>query len=95
MALVAKPLRSSTPWSSATVEALLHEAGQPVAPRVGDQAVVGDVLGQPQLDLVRGRRQRLGAGVRVDDEQVHRVRSDVDDPEAHAPNVVAGARSRP
>ena len=71
------------------LDALLHEAGEPVAPRVGDQPVVGDVLGQPQVDLVLGSRQRLGAGVRVDDEQVDRVRSDVDDPEAHAPNVVA------
>jgi len=56
---------------------------------VGDEPVVGDVLRQPQLDLVLGSRQRLRAGVRVDDEQVDRVRSDVDDPEAHAANVVA------
>ena len=76
------------------LEALLHEAGEPVAALVGDQAVVGDVLGQPQVDLVLGGGQRLGSGVRVDDQQVDRVRSDVDDPEAHAPNVVAG-RVRP
>ena len=73
------------------VEALLHEVGEPVAALVGDQAAVGDVLGQAQVDLVLRRGQRLGARVRVDHEQVDRVRSDVDDPEAHAPNVVAGA----
>ena len=55
---------------------------------VVDVAVVGDVLGQPQLDLVGGRRQGLRAVVGVDDEQVHGVGADVDDPEAHGPHVV-------
>ena len=71
------------------VEALLHEAREPVSAGVGDQPVVGDVLGEAQVDLVLRGGQWLGAGVCVDDEEVDRVRSDVDDPEAHAPNVVA------
>ncbi len=94
MALVTKARTSSTPWSSATCVHSATNSREAVAPLVGDPAVVGDVLGEPQVDLVLARRERLGAGVRVDDEEVDRVRSDVDHPEAHAPNVVR-AMGRP
>ena len=54
-----------------------------------------EVLGQPQLDLVRRRRQRVAADVGVDDQQVHGVGSHVEDPESHGSNVATGAPRPP
>ena len=65
------------------LEALLDERHEPVGPAVLDPAVVEHVLGEPQVDLVRGGRQRVRAGVGVDDEEMDGVRSHVDDPEPH------------
>ena len=70
-ALVTKPLRSSTPWSSATSRHSCTKPAEPVSAGVGDQPVVGDVLGEAQVDLVlrggqsagrRGGRRRRGGG---------------------------------
>ena len=44
-------------------------------------------LGQAQRDLVRVRRERLGPGVGVDDQQVHRVGADVQHAEPHGANA--------
>ena len=74
--------RRGTPWMN---------ADQVGGTGVVDEAVVGDVLREPQLDLVRGRRQGLRAAVRVDDQQVHGVGADVDDPEAHGPRIARTA----
>ena len=94
IALVAKARRSSTPWSSATVRHSWVNCTSASAPARVDPAVRLDVLGQPQLDLVRRRRQRVAADVGVDDQQVHRVGSHVDDPESHGSNVARTSASR-
>ena len=49
-----------------------------------------EVLGQPELLLVGGRRHRRRAAVGVDDEQVARVGADVEHTEAHAPHGRSG-----
>ena len=81
---VAKASRSSVPWSSATSSACRTDSTSRVAPGVVDAAVVGEVLGQAQLGLVGVGRQRPRALVRVDDQQVHGVRADVEHREPHA-----------
>ena len=80
-------MSSSTPLSSATSRHSLTKSASRSPPAVVDAAVVGEVLGQPQLALVR---VDAGSGwapaVGVDHEQVHGVGADVEDPEAHAPH---------
>ena len=59
---VAKASSSSTPLSSATCSALVRRTPRAAsAPAGGDRAVVVEVLGQPQLGLVRVRGQRRRA----------------------------------
>ena len=73
-------------------QALLGELHQRVGPGRVDVAVRLHVLREPQLDLVRRRRQRVAADVGVDDQQVHGVGSHVDDPESHGSNVATRGR---
>jgi len=68
-------------------EALVSERHQRVGAYPADRAVLVDVLRQPQLDLVRRSRQRMGADVRVNDEQVDRVGTHVDHAQSHAVNL--------
>ena len=56
-------------------------------PVLDDRAVVVEVLGEPQRLLVGVRRQRRGAAVGVDHEQVPGVGADVEDAQAHAPRT--------
>ena len=95
MALVTKPLRSSTPWSSATSRHSCTKSASRSRPSSAIRPPSVTCSREPQVDLVLRGGQRLGARVRVDHEQVDRVRSDVDDPEAHAPNVVADRGAAP
>ena len=91
IALVAKAITSWTPWSSATCNAAWMLSARAAAPAGGDPAVLEE-LGQPQRDLVRVRRQRVGPRVRVDHEQVHRVGADVQHAEPHGANASGAAR---
>ena len=90
IALVAKASRSSTPWSSATIRHSWVNCTSASAPAGSMLPSGSHVLGQPQLDLVRRRRQRVAADVGVDHQQVHGVGSHVDDTESHGSNVATG-----
>ena len=85
------PLRSSDALVLGDVAALLRRSRRARRRRHRRSAAVGR-RARPAAarSCASRRRQRLGARVRVDDEQVDRVRSDVEHPEAHAPNVVDG-----
>ena len=81
-----------------------REGGERVDPGLGHVAGVVEVLGEPQRLLVGVRRQRRGAAVGVDHQQVPGVGADVEDAQAHGSNVLArvswhrrlaGARGRP
>ena len=88
IALVAKASRSSTPWSSATVQALLgelHRARRRHSGRSGRRRSTCSDSRSSILCDDAGSGWR--ADVRVDHEQVHGVGSDVDDPESHGSNV--------
>ena len=74
---------------------LADEPHQPVGAGRTDGAVVAQVLGQPQLLLVRGGGPRPRAGVGVDDEQVHRVRTDVEHAQPHAATLPRRLRHVP
>ena len=80
---VAKASISSTPWSSATSRHDSTNRTSASAPSAAIGPSGPEVLGELQLDLVRGRRQRPGAAVGVHDEQVHGVRADVEHPQPH------------
>ena len=56
---------------------------QRVRAGVGEPAVRPDLLGQPQHRLLRVRRPRMRAEVRVDDEQVNGVGTDVENSQSH------------
>ena len=71
------------------LEALGDEARQVGRAGVVDAAVVVDVLGQPQQDLVGGRRDRRRTVMGVDDEEVDGVGTDIDDTKAHGATVDA------
>jgi len=53
-----------------------------------------EVLGEPQLALLRAHRVGVGSPVRIDDEQVHRVRADVEHTQAHGVTLAATNRRR-
>ncbi len=73
-----------TPWSSATSHTSCTKATSAVASGVGDRPVAVRCSAS-RSSILCGARAAAGTWVRVDDEQVDRVRSDVEDPEAHAP----------
>ena len=74
------------------VAGLLHRLEQGLLPRLRQQPVLADVLGQAQHPPVVVHRRGVRAAVGVDHQQVHRVGSDVENPEAHGPQS-AGFRS--
>ena len=76
------------------LEALAEELDEPHRQVVADEPVRSEVLGQAQVDLVGERRQGVGAGVRVHDEQVDGVGPDVDDAQPH-PSTLAGLGEHP
>ena len=69
----------------------LQRRGDEVAerggPRLGDRAVVVEVLGEAQRPLEGVRRQRRGTAVGVDDQQMPRVGADVQDAQSHPANL--------
>ena len=93
---VAKPSMSWAPLSSATTTASATNLVSALMPALGDLAVL-EVLGQAQRLLVGVRRQRGRAAVGVDHQQVPGVGADVEDAEAHGPNLqrAAGPGTRP
>ncbi len=76
------------------LETLAEELDEPRRQLVADEAVRSEALGQAQVDLVGERRERMGAGVRVHDEQVDGVGPDVDDAQPH-PSTLAGLGEHP
>jgi len=68
-------------------EALAGERHERLFARGGDRAVRLDVLGEPQLDLVRRGRKRMRADVGVDHQEVDRVGSHVDHAKSHVVNL--------
>ena len=86
---VANGSRSSTPLSSATCSASLDGGDEPVDALGADRPVVVEEFGEPQLRLVRVGGQRARAGVRVHHQQMHRVRTHVEDTESHGRNATA------
>lgn len=61
------------------IPGLDHERGQQVSSVIGDPALLVLVFHEPQRHLVGGVRFRFGTGVDVQQEQVDRVGSDVQD----------------
>ena len=92
---VAKPSISSQPLSSATTTRVGDELGERLDARLGDRAVVVEVLGEPQRLLVGVRRQRGRAAVGVDHQQVPGVGADVEDAQAHGPNATGRGHAPP
>ncbi len=94
MADVAKGRSSSMPASRAASAALADRGEDGGDALVADRAVGLEVAHEPQHRLVRRLGDRAGARMGVDDEQVHGVGTDVEDPEAHAASVAAAACTR-
>ena len=65
-------------------------ADEPVDAVGADGAVLVEEFGEAQLRLVRMGGQRAGARVRVHHQQMHRVRTHVEDSESHGRNATAG-----
>lgn len=59
---------------------MADETGEIACPGVIDAAFIVDVLGQAQRHFVRCRGDGQATAVRIDDEEMHGVRSHVDDP---------------
>ena len=77
------------------LERLVDDADQLVDPLGTDGPGVVEELGKAQLRLVRVRGQRARAGVRVHHQQMHRVRSHVEDTESHVRNATASRAAAP
>ncbi len=71
------------------LERLLDDADEFVDPLRADRAVLVEELGKAQFHLVRVRGQRARARVCVHHQQMHRVRSHVEDTESHIRNATA------
>ena len=76
------------------VAGLLHRLEQRLLPRLRQHVVGPDVLGEPQHRPVVVHRRGVRAAVGVHHEQVHGVRSDVQNPEPHGPSL-PGSADRP
>jgi len=74
------------PWSSAIVRHSWVNSTRRQRPHAQWSRRV-DVLREPQLDLVRGRRQRMGADVCVNNQKVHGVGTHVDHAKSHVVNL--------
>lgn len=59
-----------------------------------DRPALVEQLGEPQFGLVRVRGQRARAGVCVHHQQMHRVRTHVEDTESHVRNATAAGPAR-
>ncbi len=86
---VAKAITSVAPLSSASRCPGHDEVDQLVDGHVVDPAVGVEVLGQPQRHLELRRGHRRSAVVRVDEQQVDRVGSEVENAQSHATKLSA------
>ena len=77
------------------LQRLVDDRDQPVDALGADGPAVVEELGEPQLRLVRVRGQRAGARVRVHHQQMHRVRTHVEDTESHVRNATARSARLP
>ena len=65
------------------LERLRHHLGEPLLTEPGQRIATLQVSSERKLHLVGEGRQRPGPWVSVDDQEMHRVRADVEHPESH------------
>jgi tellurite resistance protein TerC len=75
-------------------EGVPDRRGEPLDAVRGDGAPLVEELGEPELRLVGVGGQRPGARMGVHHQEVHRVRTDVEDSESHGRNGTARTRIR-
>ena len=95
IALVALAITSRAPSASASWRQAADRGDRAVGGRAGDAAVPGDVVAEAQHLLLAGDRGERAVEVHVGDEQVERVRSEVERGDAHRTRRYPGAYPGP